>query len=65
MRNIKPNEAEQTLENWVLALKDILKIDKANKLNSYDEKYHVYDYEFGRHIENEDQRKKRGIFYAI
>ena len=26
MRNIKPNEAEQTLENWVLALKDILKI---------------------------------------
>ena len=45
--------------------KDILKIDKANKLNSYDNKYHVYDHEFGAYIPNEKQRKKRGIFYAL
>jgi len=51
---------------WVSSYaKDILKIDKANKLNSYDDKYHIYDYEFGSQIENEGQRKRRGIFYAI
>ena len=45
--------------------RDIIKLDKANVLNSYDVKYHVYDHEFGRHIENDTQRKKRGIFYTI
>ena len=44
---------------------DIIKLDGANVLNSYDEKYHVYDHEFGKYIYNEKQRKRRGIFYAI
>jgi len=45
--------------------KDIIKLDKANILDSYNEKYHVYDHEFGQDISNEKQRKSRGIFYAI
>jgi len=45
--------------------KDIIKLEKANVLNSYDEKYHVYDHEFGDYIPNEKQRRRRGIFYAI
>ena len=45
--------------------KDILKIDKANKLNSYDNKYHVYDHEFGEYIPDEKQRRRRGIFYTL
>ena len=45
--------------------RDILKLDKVNKLNSYDNKYHVYDHEFGQYDYNEKQRKKRGIFYLI
>ena len=45
--------------------RDILKLDKVNKLDSYDKKYHVYDREFGEYIYDEKQRKKRGIFYAI
>ena len=45
--------------------KDIMKLDKVNKLNTYDEKYHVYDHEFGEYIYDENQRKKRGIQYAI
>ena len=44
---------------------DILKLSKANVLDSYNQKYHVYDHEFGDYIPNEQQRKKRGIFYAI
>ncbi len=44
---------------------DILKLDRANVLNGYDNKYHVYDHEFGLYIENEKQRRQRGIFYAI
>ena len=44
--------------------KDILKLDQANVLDSYHEKYHVYDHEFGQYIYNEKQRKKRGILYA-
>jgi hypothetical protein len=44
---------------------DILKLNKANVLDSYNEKYHVYDHEFGDYISNEKQRKRRGIFYAI
>ena len=45
--------------------KDIIKLDKVNKLNTYDEKYHVYDHEFGDYIYDENQRKKRGIQYTI
>ena len=45
--------------------KDIMKLDKVNKLNTYDEKYHVYDHEFGEYIYDKNQRKKRGIQYSI
>jgi len=44
---------------------DILKLSKANVLDSYNQKYHVYDHEFGDYISSEQQRKRRGIFYAI
>ena len=44
--------------------KDIIKLDKVNVLNSYDEKYHIYDHEFGTYIYNEKQRKSRGILYT-
>ena len=44
--------------------KDILKLDQANVLNAYDEKYHIYDHEFGEYIQDDKQRKKRGVFYA-
>ena len=30
--------------------KDILKLDQVNVLDSYNEKYHVYDHEFGAYI---------------
>ena len=45
--------------------RDIIKMEHANVLNSYDEKYHVYDREFGEYIHDSKQRKKRGIFYAM
>ena len=45
--------------------RDIIKLHKANVLNSYDVKYHVYDHEFGEYISDDKKRKKRGIFYAI
>ena len=45
--------------------RDIIKMEHANVLNSYDEKYHVYDHEFGEYIHDSKQRKKRGIYYAI
>ena len=44
--------------------RDIIKLDKAKVLNSYEEKYHVYDHEFGGYIYNDDHRKRLGIFYA-
>jgi len=44
--------------------KDILKLDQVNVLDSYNEKYHVYDHEFGAYIYNNQQRKRRGIIYA-
>jgi hypothetical protein len=50
---------------WVTAYaSDILKLDKANVLDSYSEKYHVYDYEFGTFIYNNKQRRRRGVVYA-
>ena len=45
--------------------RDIIKMEHANVLNSYDEKYHVYDHEFGEYIHDSKERKKRGIFYAM
>jgi len=51
---------------WVtFYAQDILKLDKANVLDAYNEKYHVYDHEFGEHISNRKQRRRRGIFYVI
>ena len=44
--------------------KDIIKLDDANVLCSYDEKYHVYDHEFGEYIYDDTHRKRRGIQYA-
>jgi hypothetical protein len=44
---------------------DILKLDKANLLDSYNTKYHIYDNEFGESITDEKKRKKRGIVYAL
>ena len=44
---------------------DILKLNKAKVLDSYNKKYHVYDHEFGDYIPDEKQRKRRGIFYSI
>ena len=50
---------------WVTAYaKDILKLDQANVLDGYNEKYHVYDHEFGAYIYNNKQRRRRGILYA-
>ena len=45
--------------------KDIIKMENANVLNGYEEKYHVYDHEFGESIKDDQERKKRGIFYTI
>ena len=44
--------------------RDILKLDKVNKINSYDDKYHVYDHEFGAYIYDNKQRRRRGALYA-
>jgi len=50
---------------WVTAYaKDILKLDQANVLDSYNEKYHVYDHEFGAYIYDNKQRRRRGVLYA-
>ena len=45
--------------------RDIIKMERANALNIHNEKYHVYDHEFGAYIHDNKQRKKRGIFYTI
>ena len=44
--------------------KDILKLDRAGALDSYNKKYHVYDHEFGTYIYDEKQRRRRGVLYA-
>jgi len=50
---------------WVTAYaRDILKLDRANVLDSYNEKYHVYDHEFGAYICDNKQRRRRGVVYA-
>ena len=35
------------------------KLDNANVLDSHNNKYHIYDNEFGSTIFNENQRKRR------
>ena len=45
--------------------RDIIKLDKANLLDSYNLKYHVYDHEFGAPINSETQRRNRGIIYVV
>ena len=45
--------------------RDIIKLDKANILESYNKKYHVYDHEFGQDINDEKERRSRGIFYTV
>ena len=45
--------------------RDIMKMEHANVLNSFDEKYHVYDHEYGESLQDDQERKKRGIFYAL
>ena len=45
--------------------KDIIKMENANVLNSFDQKYHIYDHEFGEYLPDDKIRKKRGIFYAL
>ena len=45
--------------------RDIIKMEYANVLNSFDEKYHVYDHEYGAYLQDDKERKKRGIFYAL
>ena len=50
---------------WVTSYaRDILKLDRANVLDSYNEKYHVYDHEFGAYIYDNKQRRRRGVVYA-
>ena len=44
---------------------NILKLNKANVLDPFNDKYHVYDHEFGKYISTEKQRKRRGVFYAL
>ena len=43
---------------------DIIKLENANVLDGYDEKYHVYDHEFGEYIYDDKYRRRRGIQYA-
>ena len=51
---------------WVIHYaQDILKLNKANVLDSFNDKYHVYDHEFGKYISTEKQRKRRGVFYTL
>ena len=50
---------------WVTAYaRDILKLDQANVLDSYNEKYHIYDHEFGAYIYDNKQRRRRGVLYT-
>ena len=44
--------------------KDILKLNQANVLDSYNEKYHIYDHEFGAYIYDNKQRRRRGVVYT-
>ena len=51
---------------WVtFYARDIVKLDKAKVLDSYNKKYHVYDHEFGEYIHSDEERKRKGIFYSL
>ena len=51
---------------WVtFYARNIIKLDKENLLDGYNSKYHIYDHEFGSFINDERQRKNRGIIYTI
>ena len=51
---------------WVTSYaQDIIKLDKVGALNENNNKYHVYDNEFGEFIPDQKKRKMRGIFYAL
>jgi hypothetical protein len=51
---------------WVIYYaRDILKLNEAKVLDSYNKKYHVYDNEFGEFIADESQRRNKGIFYTL
>tara|TARA_Y100000590_G_scaffold440084_1_gene565021 strand:+ start:1066 stop:1557 length:492 start_codon:yes stop_codon:yes gene_type:complete len=57
---------EKIVPIWVTYYaKDIIKLEEANKLDGYANKYHVYDHEFGEYIPDEKFRRKRGIQYTI
>ena len=45
--------------------RDIMKMERSNVLNSFDEKYHIYDHEYGECLQDDQERKKRGIFYSL
>ena len=44
--------------------KDILKLDQADVLDNYNEKYHIYDHEFGSYVYDHKQRRRLGILYT-
>ena len=50
---------------WVtFYAKDILKLDQADVLDNYNEKYHIYDHEFGSYVYDHKQRRRLGILYT-
>ena len=56
---------KEVIPIWVtFYAKDIIKLDDANVLNGYDEKYHIYDHEFGEYIYDAKHRRRRGIQYT-
>ena len=51
---------------WVTSYaQDIIKLDSVSALNENNNKYHIYDNEFGEFIPDQKKRKMRGIFYAL
>jgi len=45
--------------------KDILKLESVKKLDSEQEKYHIYDNEFGNKILDDKKRKQKGMQYSL
>jgi hypothetical protein len=45
--------------------KDILKLESVKKLDSEQEKYHIYDNEFGNKILDDKKRRQKGIQYTL
>ena len=51
---------------WVTSYaQDIIKLDSVSALDENNNKYHIYDNEFGEFIPDQKKRKMRGIFYAL